>query len=79
MSVVDRHGTMQTGIELDPLGVAMRDQAAAMLAYWEGRLAAHPTHVPTLRTRDSWRMVVRCLEDYYSLPRSFETKRDRTR
>lgn len=71
------YGTISTAAHSDPLGVAMRDQAAAMLAYWEGRYQAHPTHHPTLRTRDSWRMVVRCLEDYYGLERSFETKRDR--
>jgi hypothetical protein len=55
----------------------MRDQAAAMLEYWEGRRRLNPTHSETLSTWRAWRGVVRALEDYYDLPRSFETHGER--
>ena len=75
--MIDRHGTLERASNHDPLGVAMRDQAAAMLEYWEGRRRLNPTHSETLSTWRAWRGVVRALEDYYDLPRSFETHGER--
>jgi hypothetical protein len=68
---------MQSATDHDPLGVAMRDQAAALALYWESRWRAHPKHERTMRVRNAWRGVVRALEDYYELPHSFESRAER--
>ena len=77
--MIDARATIHAGGTVDALAMQQHGIAVAMWQYWEARYAAAPTHEPTLRARNAWRQVVRTTEDYYGLPRSFESRSDESR
>ena len=71
--MIDARATIHAGGTVDALALAHHGLAVSQYQYWETLYRAHPNHAPTLNARNAWRSTVRALEEFYGLPRTFET------